>query len=237
MRRFFWILLLFGAACDVAVDTAGANRPGQGAVRPAGFSPAEAQIAFAEVRRVVEPVSERECRARSEGLNCDFLIRIDPNPAAPPNAYQSLDRSGRPIITFTRRMLGQIANRDELAFVMSHETAHHIRGHLARKRQSAVAGSILLAGLASASGASAADIARAEDIGAIVGARTYSKTFELEADELGSIITHKAGYRPSVGVRFFERLPDPGDRFLGTHPANPDRITVVNDTIRRYNLN
>ncbi|AHD08724.1 M48 family metalloprotease [Phaeobacter gallaeciensis] len=241
MRR---VLLMMGcaltmglAACDTVVDSgsAPAARPSGPPVQ--GMSPAEGRSAFASVTRVVEPVAERECRVRTQGLNCDFLIRIDPNPKAPPNAYQSQDRSGRPVITFTQRMLGQIANRDELAFVMSHEAAHHIRGHLARKRQSAVAGSILLAGLASVSGASAADVARAQDLGAAVGARTYSKNFELEADELGTIITHKAGYRPSVGVKFFYRLPDPGDRFLGSHPANPDRVRVVNQTIQKYNLN
>ncbi|APG47707.1 M48 family metalloprotease [Phaeobacter porticola] len=241
MRR---LLLLMGfsvttglAACDVAVETGSATPPRPTGPAVQGMTPAQGRSAFAAVTRVVEPVSERECRARAPGLNCDFLIRVDPNPNAPPNAYQSQDRSGRPVITFTQRMLGQIANRDELAFVMSHEAAHHIRGHLARKQQSAVAGSILLAGLASVSGASAADIGRAQDLGAIVGARTYSKNFELEADELGTIITHKAGYRPSVGVKFFNRLPDPGDKFLGSHPANPDRVRVVSQTIQKYNLN
>ena len=120
---------------------------------------------------------------------------------------------------------------------MAHEAAHHIEGHLARQQQNAVAGSVLLAGLASLAGGSAADISNAQDLGAIVGARSYSKEFELEADRLGTLITHKAGYRPSVGVKFFDRLPDPGDRFLGTHPANPDRVRIVQETITRYGLN
>lgn len=237
MRKLLLLLGFAVAGCNMSVDTGPVSAPPVRSGPVEGMSPAEANSAFAAVTRAVEPVSEQECRARTQGLNCDFLIRIDPDPNAPPNAYQSLNRSGRPVITFTRAMLGQIANRDELAFVMSHEAAHHIRGHLARKQQSAVAGSILLAGLASATGASNAGIARAQDIGAIVGARTYSKDFELEADELGTIITHKSGYRPSVGVRFFNRLPDPGDRFLGTHPANPDRVRVVQATIDRNNLN
>ena len=29
------------------------------------------------------------------------------------------------------------------------------------------------------------------------------------------------------GAAFFERIPDPGRRFMGTHPANADRIAVV----------
>lgn len=228
------------AGCDIPLDV---PDPGAGRTVPAqtrqvsGMTPAEAQRAFAVVTRNVEPVAERSCRELTAGINCDFLIRVDPNPNAPPNAYQSQDRNGRPVITFTRSMLGQIANHDELAFVMGHEAAHHIRGHLARQQQNAVAGAVLLAGLASLAGGSAAEISNAQDIGATVGARSYSKNFELEADELGTLITHKAGYRPSVGVKFFDRLPDPGDRFLGTHPPNPDRVRVVQQTIARYGLN
>lgn len=235
MRRFLLVMALSVAACDVTMDSGPA--PAVAAAPGQGFSPAEAGLAFAEITRAVEPVAERECRSRTRGLNCDFRIQIDPDRRAAPNAYQSLDRSGRPVITFTWSMLGEISNRDELAFVMSHETAHHIQGHLARQQENALSGAVIFAGLATIAGASAGDIANAQDLGAFVGARSYSKEFELEADQLGAIITHKAGYRPSEGVKFFARLPDPGDRFLGTHPANYDRVKVVNDTIRRYGLN
>ncbi|MEL0437536.1 M48 family metalloprotease [Phycobacter sp. K97] len=240
--RYVILTLLLGvlAACSVPVpplQTPDAPSSGGAGGRVAGLSPQEALGAFATVKARVEPVAEQTCRTQTQGMNCDFAIGIDPDPQAPPNAYQSLSSAGRPVITFTRSMLGQIANQDELAFVMAHEAAHHIEGHLARQQQNAVAGSVLLAGLASLAGANAAEISNAQDLGAIVGARSYSKEFELEADRLGTLITHKAGYRPSVGVRFFDRLPDPGDRFLGTHPANPDRVRTVQDTITRYGLN
>ena len=67
----------------------------------------------------------------------------------------------------------------------------------------------------------------AQQIGATVGARTYSKNFELEADALGTRIAHSAGFDPLRGAQFFFRIPDPGDRFLGTHPANGDRLKTV----------
>jgi predicted Zn-dependent protease len=60
-----------------------------------------------------------------------------------------------------------------------------------------------------------------------VGARSYSKNFELEADALGTVITHNAGYNPVRGAEFFSQLPDPGNRFLGTHPPNAQRIETV----------
>ncbi|MDB4254950.1 peptidase M48, partial [bacterium] len=36
-----------------------------------------------------------------------------------------------------------------------------------------------------------------------------------------------AGFDPLNGAQFFFRVPDPGDRFLGTHPANADRLRTV----------
>ncbi|MDE4175615.1 M48 family metallopeptidase [Phaeobacter sp. PT47_59] len=238
MRRVLIACALVAlSACAVQVPPLSEDRPvppgGAAEYRPGGVDMAS----FRAVVARVEPVAERICRTETQGMNCDFAIGIDPNPKAAPNAYQSLARSGRPVITFTQSMLGQLGNADELAFVMAHETAHHIEGHLARQQQNAAAGSVLLAGLATLAGGTAADVSNAQDLGAIVGARSYSKAFELEADRLGTIITHKSGYRPSVGVQFFSRLPDPGDMFLGSHPANPDRVRVVQDTISRYGLN
>lgn len=231
MRRIAILLtLLILAACDVTTQ-----QPSFGELPNAARGIDRA--AFASVQSQVEPVAERECRNRTASVNCDFLISIHPNRNAPPNAFQTLDKNGRPLIVFTQGMLAQLANDDELAFVMSHEAAHHIRNHLARQRQNALSGALILGGLATLAGGTPADVANAQDLGASVGARGYSKEFELEADELGTIITHRAGYRPSVGVKFFYRLPDPGDRFLGTHPPNNDRIHVVQSTIRRYGLN
>ena len=70
----------------------------------------------------------------------------------------------------------------------------------------------------------------AQRLGAQVGARTYSKEFELEADALGTIIASRAGYDPLLGAEFFNRIPDPGDKFLGTHPPNAERIATVRRT-------
>ena len=122
-------------------------------------------------------------------------------------------------------------NADELAFVMGHEASHHIAGHLARQRQHATAGAVLLGGLAALTGASSGAIQTATDLGAAVGARSYSKEFELEADALGTVITKRAGYDPVRGAEFFTQIPDPGDQFLGTHPPNAQRM----ETVRQVN--
>lgn len=190
---------------------------------------------FVQVVQDVEPVAERECRRRAPAANCDFRIVVDDRTGQPPNAFQTVDQQGRPIIAFTLSLIGEARNRDELAFVMSHEAAHHILGHLLRQARNANAGAEVFGQLAGALGATTeADIRTAQQIGAAVGARSYSKDFELEADELGTIITHNAGYDPLRGADFFFRIPDPGDRFLGTHPPNAARVQIVRQTAARY---
>ncbi|MFK7836640.1 MAG: M48 family metallopeptidase [Sulfitobacter sp.] len=221
------------SACDVSTTPTSTGAPAPAA--PASTStPAlsanQAARSFVRVVRTVEPVAERECRARTQGVNCDFNIVVDDRPGQPANAFQTLDKQGRPVVAFTLALIADARNEDELAFVLGHETAHHIAGHIGRQQQNAVAGAVIFAGLATLSGGGADAVRTAQRIGAQVGARSYSKEFELEADALGTVITKRAGYDPLRGAVFFTRIPDPGDKFLGTHPPNASRIDVVRRT-------
>lgn len=186
--------------------------------------------AFVQVVERLEPIAERECRNRSRGLNCDFLIVVDDRPNQPANAFQTVDDAGRPIIAFTLALIADARNSDEIAFVMAHEAAHHIENHLGQQRQIATLGAAVFGQLAGVTGGGDEAIRTAQELGAAVGARTYSKDFELEADRLGTIIAARAGYDPVRGADFFFRVPDPGDRFLGTHPANAERVQIVRQT-------
>lgn len=183
---------------------------------------------FVAVVQTVEPVAEQICRDRAPNSNCDFRIVVDDRPGQPPNAFQTLDDAGRPIIAFTIPLIAESRNRDELAFIMAHEAAHHIRGHLERQRQNATVGAVVFGQLAGVIGSGNAEaVQAAQEFGAALGARTYSKDFELEADRLGTLIAARSGYDPILGAEFFFRIPDPGNQFLGTHPANADRVRVV----------
>jgi Zn-dependent protease with chaperone function len=95
---------------------------------------------FMAVQSRVEPVAEAECARRNPGANCDFRIVVDDRPGMPPNAYQTLDRQGRPLLGVTASLIAQIHNEDELALIMAHEAAHHIAGHLAQQNQYASMG-------------------------------------------------------------------------------------------------
>ena len=222
-----WVLVIAGLVLSGCVATTQAPQ-GTRTVTPINASPdTAAGSRFESVIAQVEPVAERMCRVRLPGGNCDFLIQVDTRPNQPMNAFQTLDRNGRPILAFNLALIAGVRNADELAFVVSHEAAHHIAAHIPRQQQSAATGAVLLGGLAAITGAGSAGIEAALDVGATVGARTYSKDFELEADALGTVIAKRSGFDPVRGAEFFSQIPDPGNVFLGTHPPNAERVATV----------
>ena len=200
----------------------------QMAAPPAGFE--DAARTFLEVAARVEPVAEQVCRERApEGLSCDFVIVVDDRPGVPINAFQFRGPDQRPVVGLTLPLIAEATSADELAFIIGHEASHHIAGHLERQRVGAIQGAGAGRQLALERGADAATTEELVRLGAFVGARRFGPPFELEADALGTIIAARAGYDPVAGAEFFARLPDPGDRFLGTHPPNAARL----DTVRR----
>lgn len=243
MYRFTALILMLALAACTAPPVTGPGPASQArqpvaAVQPSiGTGPAASLRSFREVVSIVEPVAEAECRARAPRSNCDFRILVDDRPGQPPNAFQTLDRSGRPVIAFTVSLIAQVRNQDEIAFVLSHEAAHHIAGHLALQQRNATIGAAVFAELAGVFGNTDVDsVEAAQQLGAALGARSYSKDFELEADRLGTVITARAGFNPLRGAEFFFRIPDPGNQFLGTHPANADRVAVVRQTAAQLGI-
>jgi predicted Zn-dependent protease len=225
------------AAAALALGGCVSTYPAPPAVQTPAATPVQpARVAaetFLTVVSRVEPVAERYCRNRGVAQSCDFRIVVDDRPGQPPNAFQTLDSFGRPVIGFTLALIADARNPDELAFVLGHEAAHHIAGHIPQRQEQAMSGALLAGVLAQASGLSAEEIKAAQNLGAEVAARSYSREFELQADALGAEIALIAGFDPIAGSGFFDRLPDPGDKFLGSHPPNAQRKAQVAATVRR----
>lgn len=220
MHRLALIAILVLAACSM---------PPPADVQKLLASPAgqPGEISFAEVTARIEPVLKALCRERAAVRTCNFRMLIDTRTDQPPNAFQTVDRVGRPILGFNAPLIALARNADELAFVVGHEAAHHILGHIPQREQAALSGALLGTILATAQGLPESEIARAGQIGAELGARRFSKAFELEADALGTEIALRAGFDAVRGSAFFDRLPDPGNQFLGSHPANAERKALV----------
>jgi len=185
--------------------------------------------AFSRVSRRVVPVAERSCRQihrNAPATYCNFVIKVQNDPKQPANAFQSIGRDGRPVITFNINMIRSVENDNEIAFILGHEAGHQIAGHLSKTRQNQTAGAILGGILAAAIGA---DVQTGLDLGGTVGARSYSKGFELQADRIGTYIADRAGYNPVIGARAFNRTTG-SNALLATHPPSQDRINTVNQT-------
>jgi len=223
--------VIIGVPAPAAPGPAGAGPRAPVPVPARG--PSRAAQDFVQVVDDVMPVARALCRSRTRGVRCDYAVVVDDRPGLPPNAFQTLSPQGQPVVGFTLPLILLARNIDELAFILSHEAAHHIEGHIARGQQSAAVGATLAAALATAGGGDPVAIERARNFGAFYGARRYAKGFELEADALGAVIARRAGYDPVRGVMFFQDAPDPGNQFLGTHPPNADRIATVRRVVGR----
>ena len=191
--------------------------------------PANSPI-IAVVQRL-EPVAESVCRQQGRAANCDFIVAVDDDPMQPPNAFQTLDPSGFPVIVFTVSLLDATRNADEIAFVLGHEAAHHVLGHIAQRKRQARSGAILAGIVSQVVGLGASEAAEVQQIAAGLSAQQYSKEFELQADALGAQIALAAGFDPIRGAGFFARLPDPGPG--SSHPSNAQRYSAVVEAVRK----
>src|SRR5262252_8869091 len=120
------------------------------------------------------------------------------------------------------------ANEAQLAGVMAHEMAHVYMQHSAKQASKAQTTG-LLAGIAEAA-LGATTRGAVQQLGAMglqMGAQglmlKYSRTDESQADAVGAIILHKAGYNPQAMADFFKTLESQGGsppQWLSDHP-NP----------------
>jgi len=188
---------------------------------------------YRSLSRAMEPRIESICRQfhTNRGRNfCDFQFKVITDTRQPPNAFQSLDKSGRPVITFTVNLLRSMANNDEIAFVIGHEAGHQIATHILQAQQNTAAGTLAGAILAGVIGA---DPQTGADLGGFIGRRAYSKEFELEADTIGTHITYRQGYSPIKGIGYFQRVQTGSNAVLATHPPSNDRINRVRSEYNR----
>lgn len=221
-------------AAGFGLALAGCTMAPMGPVQPLPVGPplppAAAATTRADFNAVVarmRPVATQVCRERSPHLDCNFLVILDDRPGRAPNAFHTRDERGRPVIGFTLALIDELRSHDEIALIFGHEAAHHIADHIPRMQEQAMTGAILGGLVASLSGMDQTSAQRLVNTSASVGARRYAKTFELEADRIGAYIAARGGYDPMRGAQVFRRIPDPGNQFLGSHPANSERLREI----------
>lgn len=172
--------------------------------------------------------------------NCTIGIKYSPEDTV--NAYADGENS----VTVHRGLLELLQTEDEVAAVVGHEFGHHLGEHLEERRNNAIIGAVvgglLAAGGAIAGGADPNDAGMPEavgtwaGIGAAIGALSYSKSEEREADLLSAYLLARANYDLRKAGRTFWVLAQQDKNkvkssMLDTHPAGPERIVAWDKAI------
>jgi predicted Zn-dependent protease len=138
-------------------------------------------------------------------------------------------------------------NEAGMAIVIGHEVAHATARHGAERMSqhltAAVVQEAIGVGLQDASKETRDAALAAFGAGAKVGVLLpYSRTHELEADQLGLILAAKAGYDPREAVPLWQRMAKAAKNkppeFLSTHPHEEHRIErlreLMEDAMEEY---
>jgi predicted Zn-dependent protease len=129
-----------------------------------------------------------------------------------------------------------VSSVDELAGVMGHEIAHIKQHHYARMRKQSQIPDLLvgIAGLAAAIATEEPGLLVASQAANVAMKLRYSREYEAEADQFGSVFMVRAGYDPEGTTRFFERILEEQKRYpndippyLYSHPEVADRIASI----------
>jgi len=150
--------------------------------------------------------------------------------ADPPNAFAL---PGGTVIVTASLLTRCGPEPDALAFVLSHEMAHVVKGH-AMERLAVNSAISAVANLGKIR-KSILGWVQHVGVGALQGA--YSQDQELEADELAIRLMRAAGYRPEAACDLLGKLaqthPDTArslEPYFSSHPPFPERISAI----RRY---
>ncbi len=148
---------------------------------------------------------------------------------------------GGKIVVFSG-LFSAITTQEELAFILGHEMAHSLLDHSKtiasaqksknRLKTGARIGSIALGLAGYGEAAAAARIAtNVADVGSqYFLMKPWGRDQELEADKLGMMIIHLAGYNVSDVPAFWARMSGGAHKhdFFSTHPTDQKRINQMN---------
>ncbi|MGE0254995.1 MAG: M48 family metallopeptidase [Alphaproteobacteria bacterium] len=186
----------------------------------------------ARLRAAVEPVC---AHAGHESCTFDVVFRDK-------DTFNAYATGTNRIIMFDG-FVRVLESEDECAAVLAHEMGHHIAGHIEKTRTNAAIGSaismVLVTALQVAVGAyggpsSYSDTQRtlqdAQKLGEGIGALSFSKEHEREADYIAAYILKRAGYDLVAARKVWMRLTRASGKtesdLFSTHPAGPERLAA-----------
>lgn len=157
-----------------------------------------------------------------------------------PNQINAFAMAGGKVGVFTG-LFKIIENDDQLASVLAHEIAHVAAKHVnERLSQDMViqGGGLVVGGIMSTTGTGALTanaVLDAYGLSTGIGAVSFDRKKEKEADHIGVMYMARAGYNPEESVRVIEHLEEATaglaapPALLSTHPSNPERLLQLID--------
>lgn len=144
-------------------------------------------------------------------------------------------------IVFYTGILELATSDDEIAVIMGHEIAHAIARHGNERMTQAMA----LQGVTSVAqvvllndtnpGLKNAILLQSIGIGGQLGALSFGRKQELEADKMGLMFMNYAGYDPYSAIGFWKKMSEQGGvkppEFMSTHPSDDRRIKEIEEVL------
>jgi Zn-dependent protease with chaperone function len=170
------------------------------------------------------PQVRQLCSYLSDGQKggCYFPVEVEDSQEI--NAFTNGEK-----VVFYSGIIKMLDKDEELAVVLGHEYAHAMLLHINKQKSNMLFGllvDVLIAGTTGVdTGGTFSDI----------GAKAYSKDFELEADYAGLYLAHRAGYDISQAANVWRKMAiETGSatakRYSSTHPSSPKRFIAQEHT-------
>ena len=188
----------------------------------------------AQLRYAAPPLCQH-----AQVANCNFHVEYSTDDDA--NAYAE----GETKVVVNHGLLQYLKSDSEVAAVIGHEFGHHIAKHIEEKqnnaRLGAVLGAVVGVGTVVAAGGTgdpnAGDVVNSSTrLGAQVGALSYSKEEEREADLLSAYLLARAGYDLEEAGNIWRVLAALGNgssrsSIFSTHPSDAERMAAWEKSI------
>jgi len=138
-------------------------------------------------------------------------------------------------LVVSRRLMQLVKRDDQLAFIIAHEFAHNIMGHLDDQTTNVTGGAILGSILDAVSASAGINMGNElGNIGAEMSLLSFSSAYEHEADYVGLYILKRAGYKIDQAPNVWRLMAavDPGAIYTNTtHPSSPERFVTMKKTV------
>ena len=212
----------------------------------------QAQQTYSLIHRQWPVVTDRDMQRYLNGV-MDRLTSVTPKPPFPwtirviDSTTLNAMNLGGGIILINSGLFKHLDSEAQLAYVIAHEMGHQIKRHLASIQSKQQFAQLLLGAAALVTaGAGHPDAARAiNQIGSLAAGATlasFSRTQELEADEIGLYILSAAEYDTREAEKVMEKfielegLHGRSIPLFATHPDPRDRLSHVQNWLGNHGV-